>query len=258
MKNQELEDPTYRIGADVCFSTDNDGTIVLDIRGGKFHSLIQTGSKVWSVLTAHPRGITQSDVVDHLMAQDDEFAEEPRENLEPAIQRILQQLTNDNLVETGPARRSSLQVLKCRLFVAAATAIRHTGNTLIRFRGVHAAALIEFGFYEVIRKFGGFYARHRIIRKWPIANTHHQDEGRDLPALCEVVHAAAVWYPKQTLCLQKASVTTSLLRQHGFHADMKIGVRKQPFHAHAWVEVDGQVVGDHQNVRKYFREIASW
>jgi hypothetical protein len=24
------------------------------------------------------------------------------------------------------------------------------------------------------------------------------------------------------------------------------------------VEVDGQVVGDHQNVRKYFREIASW
>jgi hypothetical protein len=73
-----------------------------------------------------------------------------------------------------------------------------------------------------------------------------------------VVHAAAVWYPKQTLCLQKASVTTSLLRQHGFHADMKIGVRKQPFHAHAWVEVDGQVVGDHQNVRKYFREIASW
>ena len=80
----------------------------------------------------------------------------------------------------------------------------------------------------------------------------------ELPAVCEAVHTAAVWYPKQTLCLQKASVTTSLLRQHGFPADMKIGVRKQPFHAHAWVEVDGQVVGDHQNVRKYFREIASW
>ena len=258
MNNQELENPTYSIGTDVCFSADNDGTIVLDIRGGKFHSLIQTGSKVWTVLATHPRGISRSDLVSHLIAQDDEFAEEQREDLEPAIQRILQQLTNDNLIETGPARRSALQTLKCRLCVAAASAVRHAGNTLIKFRGAQTAALIEFAFYEMIRKFGGFYARHKIIRKWPIANTRQQHEGVDVPALCEVVHAAAVWYPKQTLCLQKASVTTSLLRQHGFHADMKIGVRKQPFHAHAWVEVDGQVVGDHQNVRKYFREIASW
>ncbi|HEX5966618.1 MAG TPA: PqqD family protein, partial [Pyrinomonadaceae bacterium] len=106
MKNQKLEDPTYRIGTDVCFSADQDGTIVLDIRGGKFHSLIQTGSKVWSVLATHPRGVTQSDLVDHLMAQDDEFAEEQREDLELAIQRILRQLTNDNLVETGPAHPS--------------------------------------------------------------------------------------------------------------------------------------------------------
>jgi hypothetical protein len=113
-------------------------------------------------------------------------------------------------------------------------------------------------FYEVIRRFGGFYTRHKIIRQWPIANTSYQREGAELPQLSEAVNAAAVWYPKQTLCLQKASVTTSLLRQHGFQADMKIGVRKQPFHAHAWVEVDGQVVGDHANVRKYFREIASW
>jgi hypothetical protein len=258
MNNQELENPTYRIGTEVCFSADNDGTIVLDVRGGKFHSLIQSGSKVWSVLAAHPRGITRSDLVDHLMAQDSEFADEQLEDLEPAIQRILQQLTNDHLVETGPSHRSSLQLLKCRLCVAAASAVRRAGNTLIRFRGAQTAALIEFAFYEVIRNFGGFYARHKIIRKWPIANTRERHKHTDLPALCEVVHAAAVWYPKQTLCLQKASVTTSLLRQHGFDAAMKIGVRKQPFHAHAWVEVDGQVVGDHQNVRKYFREIASW
>lgn len=251
--------PTYRIASDVCFSTDQNGTIILDVQGGRFHSLIQSGSTVWSILSAHRNGITQAELVNQVMDHDDELLHEPREKIESAIEHILQQLTHDGLLETEqPGQRSILQMLKCRLCVAGATAIRHTGNTLIRFRRVHAAAFIEFAFYEVIRRFGGFNARHKIIRKWPVANTRRGSNRAELPALCEAVHTAAVWYPRQTLCLQKASVTTSLLRQHGFHADMKIGVRKQPFHAHAWVEVDGQVVGDHQNVRKYFREIASW
>jgi hypothetical protein len=249
----------YRIAADVCSSTDREGTIILDVLGGKFHSLIQSGSKVWSVLAAHPEGITGHELVTQLMEHDDDFAEEPREQLESAIQHILLKLTHDGLLETDQRQqRSTLQTLKCSLCEAAAKAIRHTGDTLIRLRSPNAAAFIEFAFYEVIRRFGGFYARHKIIRKWPISNSRRRNEGAELPAVCDAVHAAAVWYPKQTLCLQKASVTTSLLRQHGFPADMKIGVRKQPFHAHAWVEVDGQVVGDHQNVRKYFREIASW
>ena len=253
------ESAAYRVAADVCFSTDKDGTIILDVQGGKFHSLIQNGSRVWSVLAAHDEGITVAKLIDELMGQDEEFAHEPRERVETAIQHVLQQLTRDGLLETDQSDpQSTLQRLKCRLCVASAGAIRHAGNTLIRFRSIHAAAFIEFAFYEVIRRFGGFYARHKIIRQWPIANGRSRQERPELPALCEAVHTAAVWYPKQTLCLQKASVTTSLLRQHGFPADMKIGVRKQPFHAHAWVEVDGQVVGDHQNVQKYFREIASW
>jgi transglutaminase superfamily protein len=254
-----VENPVYRVGADVCFSTDKDGTIILDVHGGKFHSLIQSGSKLWTVLAAHAEGITQAELIDELINDDEDFAQEPRENIESVIQHVLEQLTRDSLIETDESSsHSPLQKLKCGMCVASATAIRHTGNTLIRFRGVHAAAFIEFAFYEVVRRFGGFYARQKIIRQWPIANGSRPPQNAELPALCDAVHTAAVWYPKQTLCLQKASVTTSLLRQHGFPADMKIGVRKQPFHAHAWVEVDGQVVGDHQNVRKYFREIASW
>jgi hypothetical protein len=252
-------DVVYRVAADVCFSTDPDGTIILDVQGGKFHSLIQSGSRVWTVLASHPDGITQAELIDQLVDHDDEFAQEPRDKVEFAILSVLQKLSHDRLLETSQSPHpSALQLIRCRLCVAGATAIRHTGNALIRLRSVSAAAFIEFAFYELIRKFGGFYARHKIIRNWPIAATPQSSNRVELPAVCEAVHTAAVWYPKQTLCLQKASVTTSLLRQHGFPADMKIGVRKQPFHAHAWVEVDGQVVGDHQNVRKYFREIASW
>lgn len=251
--------PTYRIASDVCFSTDQDGTIILDVQGGKFHSLIQSGSKVWTILAAQPRGITRAELVNQLVAQDEGLAHEPRKKVEQAIEHILKQLTHDRLLESDrPNSHSAFERFRCNLCVGLAAAIRHTGNALIRFRRVQAAAFIEFAFYEVIRKLGGFYARQMIVRRWPIANAQRRNQDAEVPVLCEAVHSAAVWYPKQTLCLQKASVTTSLLRQHGFPADMKIGVRKQPFHAHAWVEVDGQVVGDHQNVRKYFREIASW
>ena len=259
MEDANSQGPVYRVAADVCFTTDNDGTIILDVQGGKFHSLIQSGSKVWTALAGHADGITQAELVNELMDQHQEFAEEPHDKVVSAIQHILEQLTRDGLVETDQFNSHSiLQRLRCRLCVAGATAVRHAGDTLIRFRKVETAAFIEFGFYEVIRKLGGFYAREKIVRQWPTASIRPRNEEAELPAVCEAVHSAAVWYPKQTLCLQKASVTTSLLRQHGFPADMKIGVRKQPFHAHAWVEVDGQVVGDHQNVRKYFREIASW
>lgn len=249
---------TYRIAPDVCFSTDQDGTIILDVRGGKFHSLIHSGSRVWTILAEHRHGITQAELVDHLMVHDEALLHEPRARVDSAVHQILQQLTKNGLLETDHPQHSAMQNLKSRLCVAGATAIRHAGSTLIRFRGVNAAAFIEFAFYEVIRRFGGFQARHKIIRQWPIANTPRDRSGVELAGVCEAVHTAAVWYPKQTLCLQKASVTTSLLRQHGYQAEMKIGVRKQPFHAHAWVEVDGEVVGDHQNVRKYFRQIASW
>lgn len=258
MKTRTPENPAYHVAANVCFSTDAEGTIILDVERGKFHSLIQGGSKVWSVLAAHPEGITRAELMNQLV-RDDELASEPRHKLEPAIKHMLDQLMRDGLIETDTDNpRSILQRLNCRLCVRLAAAIRHAGNTFIRFRRVQAAAFIEFAFYEAVRKFGGFYARRQIIREWPVANNGHDTGPSDLPALCEAVHSAAVWYPKQTLCLQKASVTTSLLRQHGFHADMKIGIRKQPFHAHAWVEVNGEVVGDHQNVRNYFREIASW
>lgn len=244
----------YRIATDVCFSTDADGTIILDVQGGKFHSLIQSGSRVWSIIAAHPGGISQSELVARLMT-DDGFSNEPRAAVESAIDRMLQQLKQDNLL--SPERFAQRSTLRTNVCVGLATAIRYACDTLLRLRNAPAAAFIEFALYEAVRKFGGFYARQRIIQRWPIANKQ-QTDAAELPALCEAVHTAAVWYPKQTLCLQKASVTTSLLRQHGFQADMKIGIRKQPFHAHAWVEVAGQVVGDDQSVRKYFREIASW
>lgn len=45
-------------------------------------------------------------------------------------------------------------------------------------------------------------------------------------------------------CLPRAAACALVLRRRGVPADVVIGVRGQPFTAHAWVEVDGRIVDD--------------
>jgi hypothetical protein len=74
---------------------------------------------------------------------------------------------------------------------------------------------------------------------------------RSCEELCRAVDFACVFYFKPVLCLQRSAATVLLLRWHGLHAEMVIGVQMLPFQSHAWVEVDGTVVND----RPYMREI---
>jgi Transglutaminase-like superfamily len=49
-----------------------------------------------------------------------------------------------------------------------------------------------------------------------------------------------------TNCLEQSLVFWSILRCHGFGAELKIGARKEAgrFEAHAWVELDGRRLND--------------
>lgn len=55
-------------------------------------------------------------------------------------------------------------------------------------------------------------------------------------------------------CLKKSLVLWWLLRCQGIECDLQIGVRHEQnkFEAHAWVEYDGIVLNDSQNVRSHF------
>ncbi len=58
---------------------------------------------------------------------------------------------------------------------------------------------------------------------------------------------AARHLPFSATCLQRAVALCWWLRARGVDASLQIGVRKGPdgqLRAHAWVEVEGQVVGD--------------
>ncbi len=76
--------------------------------------------------------------------------------------------------------------------------------------------------------------------------------------ICEAVDVAAIWYWRQVLCLQRSAATTRLLRRFGIPARLVIGTQLMPFKAHAWVEVDGQIVNDRSYMREIYQVLDVW
>jgi len=102
--------------------------------------------------------------------------------------------------------------------------------------------------YDAICACCSFETIYTMVSRWKVASNegNAQDE---LDHVCAAVNYACIWYPKHALCLQRAFVTTYLLRKHGLEARMVLGAQKIPFQAHAWVEVNGRAVNERSDVQ---------
>jgi Transglutaminase-like superfamily len=99
--------------------------------------------------------------------------------------------------------------------------------------------LIYFDFYLTCGNFAALYDK---VRNYPVAKVGPAPDA--VKRICDAVDMACIWYWKEALCLQRSSATACLLKKYGVQAQMVIGAQQMPFKAHAWVEVDGQVVND--------------
>lgn len=72
--------------------------------------------------------------------------------------------------------------------------------------------------------------------------------------LARMVQIAAGRSPLRPSCLDRSLVLWVLLRRHGYSSTLRIGARKEGtrFEAHAWVEVNGVVVNDAEDVGRRF------
>ena len=115
-------------------------------------------------------------------------------------------------------------------------------------------------FYDLLLARDDFPGIHRRVEKYPIRNGLLPNNPVDAEEVREKIYAtlniACVWYPRRAECLQRSAVLTCLLRRYGFPAQMVIGTQKLPFRAHAWVELDGRVVNDKQDMPQLYAEIA--
>ncbi len=100
-----------------------------------------------------------------------------------------------------------------------------------------------------LRRHPTFAELHEHLRSIPVANQSVPDAIARVKA---AIDEACIWYPREAVCLQRSAVAVALLRRFGVPAKFVYGVQQLPFKAHAWVEVDGVVVNDRQEVQREY------
>lgn len=241
-------DARFVISHGVRSITDKDGTAILNLQSGKFHSLVSVGSLVWTKLRACPEGATVKTIVDFLLAEK-QFVSEPRTQIEQAVQRML-----SNLALLGILHRTDLAIPSAssiRLYAALFPLIRLVGSLLISLRLHVLAALLYLTIFYIMLKTVGFGGVYQAVKNWPVSHWKTLDY-TGIGPLCEALDKACVWFPKLSMCLARSVVATCLLRQSGISTALVIAAQKNPFIGHAWTEVNEIVVNDKQKVREDF------
>jgi hypothetical protein len=244
----------FSINPDVCYALDKSGTIVLSIEKGVFYSVTGIGSIVWAKLTNHSEGVTLDTIADDLAA---EFDEVPRQEIEGDIESLLEDFRKKEIIQVNQKSTRQTNGLRESICISAVFLTRLTASLLIRFKLNTFAVFLYLTLFQFVAALGSFRARRYAVNRWPVARIRRTDQ-KVLDNLCVTVTKACIWFPTLSKCLQQSTATTCFLRQHGFPAEMVIGVRRMPFSSHAWVEVNGNVVNDHRNVQAYFKVVDRW
>jgi hypothetical protein len=113
--------------------------------------------------------------------------------------------------------------------------------------------LLQFDLYLARRDFSALRDK---VRNYPVSP--RADSSDALTRICSAMNKACIWYWKEALCLQRSAAMTCLLKRHGVAAQLIIAAQQMPFRAHAWVEVDGQVINDKPNTAEMYGVLEKW
>jgi hypothetical protein len=110
---------------------------------------------------------------------------------------------------------------------------------------------------DLTLRVAGFHRFYRVVERWPLRRPPAAEKRAEVAErTCAAVDRARVYYVKRAWCLQRAAASVCLLRLRGIPAELVIGVRKIPFSAHAWTEVEGEVVNDPAGLRSMYAEMS--
>ncbi|MBS0186334.1 MAG: lasso peptide biosynthesis B2 protein, partial [Proteobacteria bacterium] len=107
--------------------------------------------------------------------------------------------------------------------------------------------LIKVNFYIKVR---GLHTTLQLIKKSKKSYLNYiipQEE--ELKDLANILNKACLMYPTRTKCLEWAMTFVLLALKKRWKCNLEIGVQNYPFFAHAWVECDGKVVLDSEDLR---------
>lgn len=113
--------------------------------------------------------------------------------------------------------------------------------------GLTVQVLLTFVVLDVALFLFGFPRVYRFVRTRSRVSDAAglQDRRRVVARTLEAVRTATRYYHrKRRDCLPRALTTCLLLRRAGVSATLRIGVKRYPFGAHAWVECEGESLDD--------------
>lgn len=228
-----------------------DGGVLLDIGGDRFLKLNPVGVEVWKFLAA---GASEAQVVARIAEQYGVDPERVAADVHALLQKIVnlhlspssQQPVGQALAGDQTGGRSALP------WYGDASRARPNSNI-----GTTFLAWVGLALFDLVLLVASLKVLCAGVRRWPIRRSHPTDPEISL-RVCSAVERACVWYPRKAVCLQRSAVTTCLLRAQGLRARMTLGVRPMPFMAHAWVEVEGSVVNDWPNVKRFYGSLTSY
>ena len=101
---------------------------------------------------------------------------------------------------------------------------------------------------EALLKLRGFAKLVHAIQKAGNRRSLKVINAPEYHMLTTALNRACFYYPIKTKCLEWAATLTLLALKRGWQCNFVIGVQNMPFMAHAWVEANGMVVADSQNL----------
>jgi hypothetical protein len=98
----------------------------------------------------------------------------------------------------------------------------------------------------------------RALTRWLIARRQSgvPAERTCIPLVVHRVDLAAAFFPGRARCLERSLALHVCLRWCGAQTTVRLGVQPYPFTAHAWVELDGEPVGDSLDSIALFRPLS--
>ncbi|MBP8273969.1 MAG: lasso peptide biosynthesis B2 protein [Acidobacteria bacterium] len=105
----------------------------------------------------------------------------------------------------------------------------------------------------------GFKRLHAWIERTSTAGPTLAPEAQSLRRCVVSVHRTGRYAPYRGNCLSQSLTLIWLLRRHGLRPTLRLGVKVSDakLDAHAWVELNGRVLNDTQDVHTRFTPFAS-
>ncbi len=247
-----------------------DGSVLLSVADDRICKLNGVGALTWMVLEDHPAGVSVETVVHELRAQFDAINAEGRlrydvscEQLRSDTESFMKQLAAMRLVKQDTdSRGQEFYCISPGVSGTTATAPAaakpktptesSTENEIRPLKRETLTALTGLLAFDLLLKIRGFQSLIERVERWPTAEPRTTDF-ETCRRVRAMVDRAQMYYPKKAMCLQHSAVVTCLLRRRGVPAQMILAAQTVPPKAHAWVEVDGNVVNDFTAVQNAYQ-----